>query len=597
MNFADDKPKTNIFDVLTNYNLMNYCVAPYLDLRTVMTVALATGPTLCENWRQVFVNKFNHHHGLKLKTFETVVLLCVLKSPENLATAGGNLLFASGNAKIAEWVAQVIGHNKFATDKSGTPHRWDATSKLWKNAFEDGSIYSTFCDALEAAIAQATNPQHIKKLTRLWSSITKDNFGRQFPVYFARQCRQLHQLSECTHLIPVKGGMVLDLKSKIFRKRDKLDCCTFELNIDLTTIHRVLDTEQIPVESEFYQFLKKVTCASMELLDYLQRVFGCLVAGDVSAKKMGFLWHGQSNSAKSTLVIEIVIRCFQKYFQEASERVFKQGAAVTHDSELFDAQNAPTLYCDEMPDNYKLTRATINRLVGASSVRVRNANGREMTSIQLKKYVHLLVNHLPRKMDADTLEKIVIIPMLAKFVVDDIDPVQHRYAVQLNFAQNFLSRPENVQHVYQFVLIGALQYWNDPTSVRKFPTIISENRSLLVSARPKQHQHYDAVRQFALDYLERCDDGFITTNALTECFEKSNANVSLDSSEFGKALTSVYGLDAQKTSRVYCKEKGVKQCRGFQVRYKRDRDSPSKGDDSNDSQKRQKPQEVQNKIE
>lgn len=569
---SDKNNVTSLLDVLTNQNLLHYCIAPNLDLSMVNVFALATGPTLCEKWRQIYLEKFNSQHGLKFGTFETVLLFHVFKSPESLEKANGNLLFESGDAEIAQWVAHVIGR-KFATDKLGKPYRWDVPSRLWKNTFQDDSVFTTFRNALEISIQKAVNPKHGKKLKQLWKIITKHTFQHRFPSHFARHCNQLHRLSDRTHLIPVKGGMVLDLKTKMFRVRDKSDCCTFELDIDHATIYRILEEEQIPVESQFHQFLRKVCCNSMELLDYVQRVFGCLVAGDVNAKKLGFLWHGSSNSGKSTLVIDIVIRCFQNYFQETSERIFKQGAAVTHDSELFDAQNAPTLYCDEMPDKYKLMRATVNRIVGATSVRVRNANAKDMTSLQLKKYFLLLVNHLPCEMDADTLEKIVIIPMLAQFVSDNIDPVQHRYSAQLHFAEHFLSSSENVQHVYQFVLVGALRYWRDPMGVRQFPKVITDNRSLLVAPRPRRHQYHKEVREFALENLELSNDYFTKTEDLANRFLSWNENGPKISIKFGKALTSVYGAHAKNIVRVPSPEQeGVVQRRGFKLRFKRERE-------------------------
>lgn len=93
--------------------------------------------------------------------------------------------------------------------------------------------------------------------------------------------------------LPIKGGLIIDLKTKIVRKRTQNDYWDMEMNVSYNE-----------AENDYknaIKFFSSISCDDPELIDYHRRLWGYALTGEITDRSMHVMW-GKGRNGKSTLI-------------------------------------------------------------------------------------------------------------------------------------------------------------------------------------------------------------------------------------------------------------------------------------------------------
>lgn len=539
-------------------------------------------------------NRDNVGAPIDLACWRVVKLLWILSSEANLHNAGGQFLFSSKAKHAAELVHQWIGKGAYARDSGKRQFVWDESKALWVKATDSSGAYFEFRTAIWQAFSLQDDFGMKKQLGKLFNMADSSAFQKSFENDFCSLCDLKIELLRCTHLMPVLGNMTLDLKQRTVRPRTREDFATFEMPIDQETIQRALQMNGPSPDSAFTTFLMKVMCQNPALVNFLQSNVGAIVSGDCDAKKRILLNLGSANSAKTTFW-ELFMNVWSKYFKiPVDKTLFNNGGKSNHDTEMKDyGKFAPAVFLDEAPRNYKFNREKVNRILGATSCRIRVAYDSKMKTVALKKWIIINVNHPSSGTDADTIEKMDILPWKARFNGDVDDADNHCYRVSKSFKEEFLANQDNIKDIHCFTLVGAFRYWENQNILCNTPRAMKDAKAQCYGRpQPKIYRYSTAVEKFVntalqLNAAEDFDDNedFTKTVDLYGEFMVLNpGEQDMTSMEFGKTLKAVIPNFYAKPKRI-----GATVHKGFKTTLKRESDGMDRlVPESNQAAKKQK---------
>jgi putative DNA primase/helicase len=140
-------------------------------------------------------------------------------------------------------------------------------------------------------------------------------------------------------------------------------------------------------------FLKRVFAGDAELIDYLQRLFGYCLTGEVNEQVFVFL-HGSGANGKSTL-IETLLKLLGPYARKADFTTFlAQRRSGTLRDDVADLRGARLVTAVEAGEGRRLDSATVKELSGGDTIRARRLYQNGFTFKPSFKLV-LVGNHLP----------------------------------------------------------------------------------------------------------------------------------------------------------------------------------------------------------
>ena len=133
----------------------------------------------------------------------------------------------------------------------------------------------------------------IAKLTKLRLSNAKSSHGEaiiKFILIYYYRDDFMNKIDSSENMLPIKNGMVIDLKTKNVRERVRTDLFTYELNVSIT--------EQIPNATKFFSELMSNDKIK---LNVFQRMLGYSITGNCDSKCF-FALIGAGDNGKSALM-------------------------------------------------------------------------------------------------------------------------------------------------------------------------------------------------------------------------------------------------------------------------------------------------------
>jgi len=206
-------------------------------------------------------------------------------------------------------------------------------------------------------------------------------------------------------ITPIKNGKVIDLRTKEFRTREKTDFFSFECPVKL-----VQDT------SMALRFLDSLSGGQKDHTDYLIRLCGYFMTGDVSHRGFYISW-GVGCNGKSSL-INILKSILGKFFVSISEDVFikkdKGGGGAT--PELMPLIGARLAVLSETDEKEKLNSKRIKSLTGSDTISARALYKDQINFVPHCK-IMMLTNVKPEfdATDLALIDRLNFIPFPARF--------------------------------------------------------------------------------------------------------------------------------------------------------------------------------------
>jgi putative DNA primase/helicase len=183
------------------------------------------------------------------------------------------------------------------------------------------------------------------------------------------------------------------------------------------------------------QFLLEIFNNNQELVDFLQRLMGYALSGQVSEHIFPIFW-GLGRNGKSTLMETIKQILDRLVGPIPTETLMKQhliasGAVPSPDIMLLKGRRI--VWASETSENGKLNIEKIKRFAGGDTLIARAPYGKHMIEFSPTHTLFLLTNHKPQIQDNDYAfwNRVVMIPFTISFVDEPTQPFERKRDRQL----------------------------------------------------------------------------------------------------------------------------------------------------------------------
>lgn len=436
--------------------------------------------------------------------------------------------------------------NIITTDEKGNGYRWLVKKRVWKQS-ESVFLENICMRELEKSINKYTelileemkengeSEETIEKKKNMYKKVldyvlsrknTKNIFKSLLSSTHNDEFEGLK--NQTAHLLPIKGGKVIDLKTKEVRERTREDLFTFELDVDYC---RGCDYSKV------IDFFSGLSCGNKDLLRYFQLFLGYCLTGEVDERSL-FVFFGTGLNGKSTLT-NIMKKILGPFFTSCSESVLlNQERRSGATPELVCLQSARLAVLAETDKEEKLNAKRVKNLTGGDIIYARDLY--QKTGINFKpkaKYV-MMTNHRPSFdiSDQAMIDRVKQIPFLARF---DRNP---------DYEKDLLDN--HLDSLFSWIVDGAFDWYNGEKLV------ICD---VMKKEMDKWITDLDTVQQFIDEQCKEDSNGFISSEAIYSEF----AGFCCSSSE--KLMSKKEFIDRLKKKGYEYKKKQVnnKRCHGF----------------------------------
>jgi P4 family phage/plasmid primase-like protien len=243
------------------------------------------------------------------------------------------------------------------------------------------------------------------------------------------------------HLLPIKDGLVLNLKTKTTEPRTKEHCFTMSLNVTFIPTGR--SSEQEVVVSFFKSICRKLTNGAPawtgalrplrvpgehgkrkhfenvedpEYVDFMQRLLGYCLTGEVNERSL-YVMYGTGRNGKSTLC-NILEKILGDYNVSCSNDVLIQSEKRSGATpELVKLQTARVAIVSETNEGEKLNKKNVKNLTGNDTIYCRDLFQKSGMNFKVKCKFLMMTNSRPEFDINDTAmtDRIKALPFNAKF--------------------------------------------------------------------------------------------------------------------------------------------------------------------------------------
>ena len=227
------------------------------------------------------------------------------------------------------------------------------------------------------------------------------------------------KLNSIGHLIPVRNGIVVDLRTGLPRSRTKEDMFTMEFDVAYNP--NVGQEWMDKVEKLF----SDIMLGDPVMIDFLKTVLGYGISGDTSMKMFFIFWNDLGNNGKSTILkfLELIMG---EFYRTANKQVFmaskasSSGAAEPHKADLL-YRRIVTLSETSTDGKDKLNEDFLKGITGGDTQSTRNVYATQMNLIPYMKPI-LVCNSLPKASTDPALKARAIIVKFQAYFTKNPDP-------------------------------------------------------------------------------------------------------------------------------------------------------------------------------
>ena len=226
-------------------------------------------------------------------------------------------------------VEMLMGSAKFVSKTGGIIRYWNNNTRLWDEGTSDTLVNHIMVNvrpmlkALHLVESKRCEEDSVtekqkaacKRLLQLINNLGTVSYCRAIGVLVMERIYDkdfVNILDSCNHLLAVKTGFVMDLRTSEVRLRTMKDYFSFECPVIYNPEAKCQYIDN---------FLDAITCGDKSFLSYLQYILGYCLTGDISRKEMYILYGPQGNNGKTT-VMELLRAVLGPFYHQAHKEVF-----------------------------------------------------------------------------------------------------------------------------------------------------------------------------------------------------------------------------------------------------------------------------------
>ena len=248
------------------------------------------------------------------------------------------------------------------------------------------------------------------------------------------------------HHLPISNGLVIDLKTGKTRLRNRGDRFTYYSNVSY------IDDKT----DYFTKFISNIMCDNIEHIEYLQKVLGYCITGDISARVF-FIWWGNGANGKS-IILNLMKEILDTAYQPVSKEVFIKGNNKCGGCEVLELKDCRLATFSESNAKDCLNEALIKMISGNDSITARGLYKNPVTFTPICKLV-LCTNHKPEFNGEDkaNTDRVRFIPFNARFIDNPTKP--NEYIKVLGMDK--IITEKYLDEFFSFCVQGSIKYFSD----------------------------------------------------------------------------------------------------------------------------------------
>lgn len=416
-------------------------------------------------------------------------------------------------------------------DSSGNGYIYNSNNALWeeKEACDIMNSISPFLEKVVGEyleievirvqglpVSEAGTLIPLKKLKRLvlTNSKSKSVFSK-IRTMLKIEKGFAEKLNKIKHLFPVRNKKVINLKTGKAIERKKEHMFSFECPVDLID------------ETKFAEdFMNQICCERKPLLEYMQKLLGTCLSGEVHRKF--YFWYGDGINGKTTITgcMNNFMGPYCSYVKKSL--VIKTGKGnkegSSHDSDLVEIDGIRVGFAKELDKKDELNSSRIKALADGSIIKARGAYSKQELSITPTLKMITETNHKPNVDTSDKaiLDRVVYMPFDARFTKDP--KKANEYPIDENIKENLLTDSKERNSFFSWLVKGAALYYAEGFNECK----------TLISSMSKSILEVDKLQQFIEECCDMTDGGQVKANDFYYAYKSwmtSEHNIQVETSK------------------------------------------------------------------
>lgn len=253
----------------------------------------------------------------------------------------------------------------------------------------------------------------------------------------------------------------------------------------------------------FLDFIETTFEGDLELINYVQKMLGFALTGDVSRQEF-YIFHGDGGNGKSQLIATLQHIMGDYAYDVAAKRIM-ESKNNNNDTYLAQLRGIRALFCSEGGERARLDIALVKQLTDENASFNVAQKYEKPQQFKLSLHPFLITNPLPKideNQDA-TWRRIRLIPFTHKV------PPEKRI---LNFAAKMLEA--GTSGIFNWYLEGLKKYYVEG--------LAAPEKVLAVTSKYKEKS--DEIQQFIDDACEVGANFIVTVNSLLDAYKKWSGN-------------------------------------------------------------------------
>lgn len=278
----------------------------------------------------------------------------------------------------------------------------------------------------------------------------------------------------------------------------------------------------------FKKFLNEIFNSDVDLINYVQKMFGYFLSGSIREQKLFIFW-GNGNNGKS-LLLDIFREIMGDYISNAQMETFQVSKRNSSNasSDLARLSSARMVTVNETNEGIRLNEGLVKQLTGGDSITARFLYATEFEFVPKFKIV-MVTNHKPIIVGTDNgiWRRIVIIPFSVIIPDSDIDiDLKDKLMLEADailnwFIEGALKYNFEGLHEPEILLRAKKDYKSEMDVVARF---IEQSCVVGADKRVKSTELYQAYKQWATLNNEYCMSNTKFGVEMSKKFQKVRTN-------------------------------------------------------------------------